>query len=66
MKVSPNFKLKLALITQGKTQRDLAFGTEINESTMSKIVRGYETPTPQVKQKIAAFLGRSSEELFGD
>ena len=64
MKTLPNIELKIALMKRGLTQRDLAFGSNIDESRISKIIKGYETPTVEMKQAIADYLGREVEDLF--
>jgi len=64
MKVRPNIKLKTTLLRQGITQRDLAFGSNIDESRVSKIVKGYEVPTYEMKESIANFLRIKAEKLF--
>ena len=64
MKTQPNIQLKVALMKQGLTQRDLAFGSNIDESRISKIIKGYEAPTVEMKQAIADYLGIEMEQLF--
>lgn len=66
MKTLPNIQLKMALFKKGLTQRDLAFGTEIDESRISKIIKGYERPTHEMKREISRFLDMPEEELFTD
>ena len=64
MKTLPNKKLKIALFVRGLTQRDLAFGTRIDEGRISRIIRGYEVPTEEMKKSISQFLGVEEGELF--
>lgn len=64
MTAKPNIKLKAILFGYGLTQRDLAFSTGINESRISKIIRGYEIPTPEIKRVIAQCLKTKPEEIF--
>lgn len=64
MEISPNTRLKLVLMTKGLTQRDVAFGIRLDESRLSRIVKGYEQPSDQVKQTIADFLDVQIEEIF--
>ena len=64
MEIVLNIHLKVALMKRGLSQRDLAFGTEIDESRISKIIRGYEQPTPEMKQAISKFLGMDEGVLF--
>ena len=60
----PNTKLKVVLMEKGITQRDLAFGSYIDESRISKIIKGYEKPTFEMKESIADFLGIERKKLF--
>ncbi|MFH0844904.1 MAG: helix-turn-helix transcriptional regulator [Pseudomonadota bacterium] len=64
MRTLPNLDLKLALMKKGLSQRDLAFGTQIDETRISKIIRGYEVPTWEMKRAIAKYLGIEEGELF--
>ncbi|NQT56101.1 MAG: helix-turn-helix transcriptional regulator [Desulfobacteraceae bacterium] len=60
----PNIRLKVALMKKGLTQRNLAFETQIDETRISKIIRGYEVPTWDMKKEIAKFLEMEVEGLF--
>ena len=64
MRTLPNKKLKMALFDKGLTQRDLAFGKRIDEGRISRIIRGYEIPTQEMKKAISKFLEMEVEELF--
>lgn len=64
MKAMPNIKLKTILISRGVTQRELSFSIGLDESRLSRIVRGYEKPTPEVQEAIAEFFDLPEEELF--
>ena len=64
MVLKPNIKFKAALLERGITQRDLAFRTNIDESRISRIIRGYEKPTFEIKESISDFLKIKPEELF--
>lgn len=64
MDLKPNVRLKTVLFERGITQRTLAFGSNIDEARISKIIRGYEKPTFEMKESIADFLGNEIEELF--
>jgi transcriptional regulator with XRE-family HTH domain len=66
MKTLPNIILKVALMKKGLTQRDLAFGCRIDESRISRIIKGYEKPTPEIERAIADRLGMGTEELFAN
>ena len=47
MNIRPNIKLKTVLLERGITQRDLAFSSNIDESRISRIIKGYEKPTSE-------------------
>ncbi len=64
METERNIKLRNAIFLKGVSQRDLAFQTRIAESRVSKVIRGYETPTQEMKEKICHFLGVSEKEVF--
>ena len=59
-----NVKLKALLLEKGLTQRELAFQTKIDEGRLSRIIRGYERPTREMRWEIADFLGVSEREIF--
>jgi transcriptional regulator with XRE-family HTH domain len=62
----PNTKLKTKLLEKGITQRDLAFGLKIDESRLSRIIRGYERPTFEICEAISAYLEAPMRECFND
>lgn len=64
MNIKPNIKLKTVLLERGITQRDLAFSSNIDESRISRIIRGYEKPTSDMKESISDYLKMKPEELF--
>lgn len=64
MRTNPNFELKMALMKRGISQRDLAFGCGIDESRISKFIRGYEVPTRETQRVICKFIGVEAEEIF--
>jgi DNA-binding XRE family transcriptional regulator len=64
MQIFPNTKLKVALMKKGLSQRDLAFGIRHDESRISRIIKGYEQPSEQLKQAIADFLDVEIGEIF--
>ena len=66
MLIRPNTKLKVVLMEKGLTQRDLAFGSYIDESRISKIIKGYEKPTFEMKESISEYLGMKRQDLFPD
>ena len=66
MKFRPNERLKLALFKKRVTQRQLAFGANIDESRISKIIHGYEKPTSEMREAIAEYLNEPEAEIFGE
>lgn len=64
MKTIPNKKLKVILFDKGLTQRDLSFATRIDEGRISRIIRGYEQPTPEIKRDIAKYFRVEEREVF--
>ena len=64
MDIKPNIRLKMVLLQRGITQRDLGFGTNIDESRISRIIKGYEKPSSEIKEIISEFLQMEEEELF--
>ncbi len=64
MKAKSNVKLKTVLFERGITQRELAFGSKIDEPRLSSIIRGWEQPTPEMQDSIADFLELPVDELF--
>lgn len=63
MVVRPNKELKMHLFEKGITQRQLSFGTGIDESLVSKAVK-YGQSTPEIREKISQFLNVSKREVF--
>lgn len=59
----PNIKLKTILFERGMTQRQLAWGTGIDEGLISKAAR-YNMTTAEMRERIADFLDMKQEELF--
>ena len=57
--------LKIAFLTSGKTQRQVAFEKGIPEGRLSGIVRGWSEPSEREQHAIAEALGKSADELFG-
>ena len=66
MDLRPNIRLKTVLLQRGITQRDLGFGTNIDESRISRIIKGYEKPSSEIKEIISEFLNIDIEKLFLD
>ncbi len=64
MRTLPNKRLKMALFDRGITQRELAFYAGVNEGRLSRIVRGYELPTDEIRRNVADFLGVKEAAIF--
>jgi DNA-binding Xre family transcriptional regulator len=63
MTTEPNIKLKTLLYKRAVTQRQLAFGTEIDESQISKAVK-HGISTAEIRERIADFLDVNQSEIF--
>ena len=63
MVIKPNKELKMYLFEKGITQRQLSFGTNIDEALISKAVK-YGQSTPGMREKISRFLNVDQKELF--
>jgi transcriptional regulator with XRE-family HTH domain len=57
-------RFKMALHQRGLTQRELAHRLGINENMVSRIVHGYQLPTPHLAKTISKWLGVKVVELF--
>ena len=63
MNRGPNIKLKTLLYKRGMTQRQLAFGTGIDEGQISKAVK-HGISTAEIRERIADFLDVNQSEIF--
>ena len=63
MNRGPNIKLKTLLLKRDITQRQLAFGTEIDEGQISKAVK-HNISTAEIRERIADFLDVDQDEIF--
>lgn len=61
-----NIALKTAFLEGGITQQEIAREIEMAESRLSRIIRGWQVPTPAEKRLIARALRRPVGELFAD
>lgn len=61
---SLNLALKFAILASGLTQRRLARRTRIEETRLSRIVRGQVVPVPRERRALAKALGRVEVDLF--
>ena len=64
MAIRPKFELKILLMRREITQRSLAFGIRVDESRLSRIIRGYEEPTQEIKDSVCKFLNIGEREVF--
>jgi hypothetical protein len=63
MIIRPNVELKIHLFNRRISQRELAFGTGIDETLISKAIR-YGQSTEEMREAISRFLGVGKKELF--
>lgn len=61
--MEPNIRLKIFLLENKLSQRDLAFGTGISEDRISQAIR-YGKTNPEIREKISKFLRMPESELF--
>lgn len=59
-----NMGLKLAILASGQTQRVIAKRAAIDETKLSRLVRGTVRPFPDEREALARVLNRSEAELF--
>ena len=52
----PRFDLKLKILRQGKTQRQLAYQVGIPESRLSEILNGWRLPTAEQIRRLESAL----------
>ena len=59
-----NRRMAAARVLKGITQRDLALKVGLKEIDVSRIETGRLAPTAQIKERIAAALGKPTFEIF--
>jgi transcriptional regulator with XRE-family HTH domain len=59
-----NIALKTAILQSKQTQRRVARRTRIDETRLSRIVRGQVVPFPREKRALARVLGVAIDVLF--
>lgn len=60
-----NVALKLAIWTSGKTQKQIAIETEINESRLSNVVQGWLPPRSTAEAiRIAWAVDAAAKDVF--
>ena len=65
MKAKHNRDLKILMMDLRMNQTALAEKSGVPRSTLNAIVNGRLVPSDQQEEKIAAAVGKSSEEIFG-
>jgi transcriptional regulator with XRE-family HTH domain len=61
-----NMALKVAILQSGKSQLQIAAETGLDETVLSKFVRGWRTPTPEQAKAIAKAVKAKPSELFAE
>lgn len=56
--------LEIAILDSRLTQREIAKRAEINETRLSRILRGEQNIYPDERKRIASVLLRRTEDLF--
>jgi lambda repressor-like predicted transcriptional regulator len=46
------------------TIRDLAVGVGVNSHTVGRVLNAWETPWPQLRRRVAEYLGVSEDECW--
>jgi DNA-binding XRE family transcriptional regulator len=59
-----NLSLKMKILESNKSQIAIARELEVPEQFLSKIVRGWIDPKPELKEKIASALNAQVADLF--
>ena len=57
-------KLKLEIVRSGKRQYEIAHRAGLNETELSRIIRGRRLPTPEERQRLATALDLAERDLF--
>ena len=60
-----NKKLKVAVVSSGRPQFEIAVAAGMSETKLSRIVRGRASPTEEEALRIARALEQPPEHLFG-
>ncbi len=61
-----NIKLKTFLMKRGISQMKLSFDTGVDSARISRIIRGWEKPTEEIKDIITKYLKVEEKEIFDD
>jgi len=59
-----NRKLKAAIYRDYPSQMAFAADLRVSDSLISKIIRGWREPTPELRKNIARKLGVTENEVF--
>ena len=63
MNRGPNIKLKTLLYKRGMTQRELSFGTGVDEGAISKAAK-HGISTAEIRERVADFLNLNQSDIF--
>ena len=56
--------IKHVLVDKNITQKELSEAMGVSKTYISYVVNGYETPSAEMRKKIARFLGVKEKEIF--
>ena len=59
-----NTKLKTLLFERGISQQKLSFDTGIDSARISRILRGWEKPTDEIRLTISKYLNVDEKSIF--
>lgn len=62
----PNLKLKVKIVERYGSQSNFAFASNVDETLISKVVRGRRKPTDEQRSVWAALLGCDPGQLFNE
>tara|TARA_B100001964_G_C14118949_1_gene547412 strand:- start:663 stop:854 length:192 start_codon:yes stop_codon:yes gene_type:complete len=61
-----NTKLKTLLMEREISQMKLSHAIQVDPAQISKIIRGWEKPTDEIKMAISNYLGVDEKVLFSN
>ena len=59
-----NIGLKTRILERGLSQVEFSREIKVSENHLSRIIRGWDRPSPELKERMAGALGARVEELF--
>ena len=59
-----NLFIKMKILERGISQFELSRIIGVSDAYLSKVIRGWINPTPEISQRIAEALGCQIEEIF--